>query len=177
MQVTIDSMSAALQALVDRSEITDLVARLGMCLDEGRFDDLRGLFVEDATVRTPGGTAVGRDALVAQAARNHRADVGIQHVTTNVLIEPDGDGDRAAVRANLVVRFTAPVGATAPPPSSALAPPVRFGLGEVYRFEVVRTAQGWRFASVETHPVWTAGSLDDAATRGPDGDADLPDAG
>jgi hypothetical protein len=28
----------------------------------------------------------------------------------------------------------------------------------VYRFEVVRTGSGWRFASIATEPVWASGS-------------------
>jgi SnoaL-like domain len=144
-----------LQQLLDRSEITDLVYRLGVCLDEGRFDEMRTLFVEEATARTPGGTAEGREALVAQARRNHRSDERIQHVTTNLLVAPDGD--RATVRANLVVHF-APSGD--PAGGAAPAPPARFVLGEVYRFDVVRTPQGWRFSRVETSPVWMSGSLD-----------------
>jgi hypothetical protein len=36
---------------------------------------------------------------------------------------------------------------------------VRFTLGEIYRFDAVRTPDGWRFEGVETEPVWTAGTL------------------
>ena len=141
-----------MDTLVDRYEITDLVHRLGAALDEGRFDDLGALVVDDATARTPGGTAVGRDALVAQAGRNHDPAEGIQHVITDVLV--DLEGERASVRANLVVHFAPAAPATGPIP----APPVQFTLGEVYRFEVVRTAAGWRFASIATEPVWMSGS-------------------
>jgi hypothetical protein len=45
-------------------------------------------------------------------------------------------------------------------PEPVLAPPVQFSLGEVYRFEVVRTAEGWRFSRVETVPLWMSGSRD-----------------
>lgn len=159
-QATVD---VNLQQLVDRTEITDLVYRLGVSLDEGRFDEMRSLFVEEATARTPGGTAQGREALIAQASRNHRPDERIQHVTTNLLVELDGD--RAKVRANLVVQFAPPADAGEP----ALAPSVQFTLGEVYHFEVVRTSQGWRFSRVETSPVWMSGSRDRAPSRaGPD---------
>ena len=88
----------------DRMVITDLVYRLGVCLDEGRFDDLHDLAIEGAAVRTPGGESVGREAFVAQARRNHPADQAFHHVTTNVLI--DLDGDQAKVRANLLVHIT-----------------------------------------------------------------------
>ena len=151
MSTTIDG---TLQELADRSEITDLVNRLGMALDEGRSDDLRSLLAEDATVRTPGGTAEGREAVIAQASRNHPPEQPIQHAITNVLV--DVDGSRARARANLVVYFGPLAGASDPavPP----APPVEYTTGEVYHYDLVRTAEGWRFSRIETTPVWRSGT-------------------
>jgi 3-phenylpropionate/cinnamic acid dioxygenase small subunit len=134
--------------LTDRHEITNLVYRLGAVLDDRRFDEMRSLLVDEATVRTPGGTAEGREALIAQAHRNHQPDEPTQHVITNPLVELDGD--RAKVRANLVVNFATP----ARRDESLPAPPRKYTLGETYHFEVVRTPEGWRFASVESRPVW-----------------------
>lgn len=139
-----------LQQLAERNEITDLVYRLGEYLEAHRVDDMRSLLVEDATVRTPGGAAEGREAVVAQARRNHRSDEPTQHLITNVLV--DLDGDRAEVRANLVVNFAAPPSAD----QSLPAPPRKYTLGETYHFAVVRTTQGWRFSRIETTPVWIA---------------------
>jgi hypothetical protein len=134
--------------LTDRNEIADLVYRLGAFLDARRFDEMRSLVVEEATVRTPGGTAEGREALIAQARRNHQPDEPTQHVITNPIIELDGD--RAKVRANLVVNFAAPAGREESLPAS----PRKYSLGETYQFDVVRTSEGWRFSSVESKPVW-----------------------
>jgi len=145
MDVTTD---AAVRTLVDRAEIADLVAHLGVVLDEGRFDDMADLLVEEVTARTPGGRAEGRTAVIAQARKNHRSDFAIQHVISDVVVV-DVDGDRADVRANLVVSFAEVV--------PVVAPPVTYALGEVYRFVVVRTVQGWRLAEVETVPVWMSG--------------------
>ena len=133
--------------------------RLGVCLDEGRFDEMPALFVENASADTPGGAAQGRDAVVAQAERNHRPVDRVQHVITNVLV--DLQGDTATVRANLVVHFaSAPSdGDAAPAAAAAPAPPVRFTLGEIYHFDVVRTAEGFRFSHVETVPRWMSGSF------------------
>jgi 3-phenylpropionate/cinnamic acid dioxygenase small subunit len=148
------------QLLVDRTEILDLIFRLGAALDDGRFDEMRSLFVDDATARTPGGSATGREAMISQASRNHRADQHVQHVITNPLIEIDGD--RADVRANLVVHFASAVASEGAAPEGTLAPPVQFILGEVYRFDALRTERGWRLASVETIPVWMSGSRESA---------------
>jgi SnoaL-like domain len=134
--------------LTDRNEITNLVYRLGAFLDDRRFDDMRTLLVEEATVRTPGGMAEGREAVIAQARRNHQRDEPTQHLITNPLV--DLDGDRATVHANLVVNFAT----LASRDESLPAPPRKYTLGETYHFEVVRTSEGWRFSSVETKPVW-----------------------
>ena len=129
--------------LADRQHIVDLVTSVGRCLDERDFDGLRELFPDEATVATPGGTVRGHDALVAQARRGHSRDKGIQHVITNHLV--DIDGDRASVRANLLVAFAA----------SGPEDPQPFLLGEVYRFELRRTAAGWRITSLSSTPVWS----------------------
>jgi SnoaL-like domain len=109
---------------------------------------MRSLPVEVATVRTPGGAAEGRDAVIAQARRNHQPDEPTQHVITDPIVELDGD--RAKVRANLVVNFAAP----AHRDESLPAPPRKYTLGETYHFDAVRTPEGWRLSSVETKPVW-----------------------
>lgn len=135
--------------LIDRSEITALVDQLGRALDEGRFDDFTAIYTPDATARTPGGRAEGRDALIAQASRNHTADKRVQHFISNVMVELRGD--TAEVRANLFVTFTSA------DPQQGIAPAPQFTLGEIYRFDAIRTAEGWRLSRVETTPLWSTG--------------------
>lgn len=125
-----------MQELADRAEIADLVSRLGLWLDEQRFDGARSILTEDITVETPGGSARGLERVAEQARRNH--EVPTQHFIANVLV--DLDGDRATVGANLMVRFV-------PSPT----------LGERYRFEAVRTPDGWRLSSIQVRPVWKDG--------------------
>lgn len=129
--------------LLDRQHIVDVVTSVGRCLDERDFEALRDLFTDDATIATPGGTVSGHEALVAQARRGHSRDKGIQHVITNHLV--DIDGDRASVRANLLVAFAA----------SGPDDPQPFLLGEVYRLELRRSADGWRISSLSSTPVWS----------------------
>jgi SnoaL-like protein len=137
-------MTDLLQDLTDRQAITDLVSRLGLWLDEKRFSDTESLFTEDVTVATPGGQARGVGLVAEQARRNHDYE-GIQHVITNVLI--DLDGDRAEVRANLIATLV----------PSAAEPAAHATLGERYRFEAVRSGDGWRLARIEVEPIWKAG--------------------
>jgi len=138
-----------LQELIDRSEITELVSRLGVWLDEKRFDETGSILTEDATAKTPGGSVAGVDQVAEQARRNHV--VPTQHVITNVVI--DLDGDRAAVGANLIATFV-----HGPDLSGPL-----FQRGERYTCESVRTADGWRLSRVESKPIWTIGSRDPEA--------------
>jgi 3-phenylpropionate/cinnamic acid dioxygenase small subunit len=127
----------------DWHELERLVFRLGRCLDERDFEGLRDLFTEDAEVHTPGGVSRGHDALVEQARARHTTPRGVQHLTTNVLV--DQDGDTANVRANILVAFAADGAADSAP----------FLLGEVFRFTARRTAAGWRMTSMSGRPVWT----------------------
>jgi SnoaL-like domain len=129
--------STLIHDLTDRREIADLVSRLGLWLDEGRFDEAPSILTDDVTVNTPGGQAEGIERVIAQARRNHQYE-GLQHVISNVLI--DLDGDQAAIRANLVATFVG--GETLEQH------------GERYRFEAVRTPDGWRLSRVEVRPVW-----------------------
>jgi 3-phenylpropionate/cinnamic acid dioxygenase small subunit len=137
---------ATTQQVLDRLEIVDLVSRLGAWLDDKRWDDASTILTEDATAKTLGGAVRGRDALVEQARRNHPGDTGTQHVITNCVV--DLDGDRAEIRANLIVSFFS---------AAEIAQPLR-QIGERYRFEAVRTDEGWRLAGVQALPMWLEGA-------------------
>lgn len=123
----------ALQELLDRHAITDLVSRLGLWLDgDTTLDQARAILDEAVSVATPGGTAQGIERVVLQARRNH--DVPTQHVITNVLV--DLDGDRAMAGANLIVNF----------PDATQ--------GERYAFAAARADRGWRLTRIEVTPIW-----------------------
>jgi hypothetical protein len=150
--------ATGVQELLDRADIADLVHRLGMCLDEARFDELGSLLAEDATLRSPGGGVQGIEAIVAQAALVHSAEDRILHAITDLLI--DVAGETATVRANLQVSFATPLDIDPP----GQPPMVRSIQGQVYRFDLVRLDVGWRFSRIETIPVWMSGHLDRTPT-------------
>ena len=165
-ETRVGGVPRAVAELVERDEITRLVYRLAAYLDEGRFDDMRNLFVDDVVASTPGGVAEGIDAVIAQASRNHSPDHGIQHLVANVLV--DLEGDRATVRANLAVTFARHVA----------EPDAPSALGEVYRFVARQTRSGWRLARVESHPVWASNAtlvpVDDLRQRPRAASQDVP---
>ena len=126
--------------LRDRTDTTDLVYRLQTAMDDHGFDDLVASFTGDATATTPGGTARGREAVIAQATRNHADYAHLQHLITNGLI--DQDDDRAAVRANLVATFV----------RDGSLP--ELAIGALLRLQAQRIREGWQLANLEISPLW-----------------------
>ncbi|HEY8372238.1 MAG TPA: nuclear transport factor 2 family protein [Pseudonocardiaceae bacterium] len=122
----------------DHQELTNLVARLRLMLDEKRFEQARSVFTEDASVRTAGGEARGIDALVTQARRTHRADTSIQSFVANPLVTVAGD--TATIAANLLLVFA--------------RPDERRLIGERYHLTAARTPEGWRISHVESELLW-----------------------
>jgi hypothetical protein len=129
-----------LQGLTDRAALTDLVSRLGLWLDGRAGGDPEDLFTSGVTATTPGGTVSGRDAIVAQAQKNH--DMPTHHLIGNVLATVDGDS--ATITANITGHFVRAEG-TVPGPTE---------LGGRYALGAARTAAGWRLTSVMVEPVW-----------------------
>jgi len=129
------------QELADRAELTNLVAKQGYWLDEQRFDEIGSVFAENASAHTPGGQALGLEAMAAQARRNHERFEHTQHVTTNIQI--DLDGDHAVVRANQVATYVEHV------------PHPAYTSGTRVRYDAVRTPDGWRFSRFEINPLWS----------------------
>ena len=130
---------ATLEQLRDRAAITDLVTGLARWLDEQRWDDAADFFTSDLTIDTPGGTAEGRDACVAQASRHAARS---QHLITNLSIELDGDAARVEAGAFGAVADRDGVEGTL-----ELS-------GGTYHFGLRRTADGWRIASLVARPIW-----------------------
>ena len=126
--------------------IHQLLARYGWAIDSSDWDALAELFIADATIDYRSSTGrierAGRDAIVdwfrSVAGHNPAA-----HHVTNIVVDADADrDDRVAVRS----KFFAPY-------PRAVHEPKRLYGGD-YRDVVVRTPNGWRFASKECIPQW-----------------------
>jgi ketosteroid isomerase-like protein len=59
-----EDINKRLQALEDRAEITQLVARYGPAVDDHAYDDLAALYTHDAIFDSVGGRIQGRDAVI-----------------------------------------------------------------------------------------------------------------
>jgi SnoaL-like domain len=136
-----------LQQLTDRADLVDLTARLAQWLDGQRFDEAPTLFEPDVAVRTPGGSAEGIEAVVAQARRNHEG-AQTHHSLTNVL--PAVDGDQATIDANVLLAFVHPDG-------------MLESIGGRYRLGAVRTGAGWRLNHIQVDQVWGGAGVARAA--------------
>lgn len=136
---------ARLQELADHRELTDLVSRLYSVLDEERFGDLAGIYTADAVLVFPSATMEGLEAIERVARRRADAYESMQHLTTDVLIELEGD--RAVLRTNHVAFHV----------HRDTAAGERFDAGVVHRFDAVRTPAGWRLSRADGRVVWTSG--------------------
>jgi SnoaL-like domain len=147
--------------LVDRAEISDLIDRFSRDLDdytiEGRPFDVtwvRSYFTDDASVDYPVGSATGAESISALIdGRGMAPFQRTQHVTTNYLV--DLDGDRASVRFNLIATH---VHADDVRQRLGEGPGAHFTVGDYYEGEIVRTTAGWRFRRQALHVTWSEGT-------------------
>jgi SnoaL-like domain len=166
-------LTEQIRELSDRQAIADLITRLGRMLDDKSFEETESILADEVTVQTPGGRARGRDAVVAQARRNHT--VRTQHVITNILIELEQDYARAS--ANLVATFAPGEPESQLTINGAEQAAQCLTLGSRYHFEAARGASGWRLTSIEVAPVWSSGGRPPGSGgRVAQTDAAVPDA-
>lgn len=127
--------------LADRIEIADLFSRFARLLDEKRWDDAGTVFTDDVTGHSPrSGEIRGLAELVAFMRQAEVEGERTQHLTTDLLV--DVDGDRAAAAANSLVFFY----------RAGQAPHVTSGLR--LAGTAVRTPAGWRLSETRTMLAW-----------------------
>jgi len=141
------STETLIRELADRAELADLVARHSLWIDEGRWDETDRIFTEDVAVKSPRGEARGIEALLALVQRGHDTFARTLHAKSNLVI--DLEGDTAAVRAHDLAVFVVDDASVA----------VAAG---VAHYGARRTADGWRFSSLEIAPVALTANLERA---------------
>jgi ketosteroid isomerase-like protein len=125
----------------DRQAVTDLVTRLYALLDEGRYDELGSVYAEDVELRFPSSDMRGLDQVTAMARRRGERYDRVQHISTDLLV--DVDGDAARVRTNHWAVHVHAAG--------------RFEAGLVHHFDAARTPDGWRLTRGRADVIWRAG--------------------
>jgi SnoaL-like protein len=139
----------------DRAEITDLIDRYLLSLDDRDFDEARArsVFTDDCEVEYPVGGRQGIAEIVDITRQGVEQFDRTQHVGSNYVIDLHGD-DRATLRCNAIMTHVHRVPAGRPP---GAGPDPLFTVGGRIKGDLVRTIDGWRFQHVAIHVIWTAG--------------------
>jgi 3-phenylpropionate/cinnamic acid dioxygenase small subunit len=129
-------LEAAVQRLIDKDEIIDLVHRYSYCVDHRLYDDVVALFTEDCVVDFGPGTAHtvrSKSRLRQLFGRPDGGFVATSHHNANVLVTFE-DIDHASVRTSVYAWHERTDGGT----------PRVWGY---YHDAVVRLPEGWRIAA------------------------------
>ena len=150
-------MSEALQQLIDRIEIGDVLARYSTALDSRDWDLLGEVFLPDAVCDYGSlGNPRGLDQIVT-LVRGTIGDLdATQHLVGNVVV--DVRGDEATADCYLIsqhIRRDTPGGD-------------HYFLGGRYSDRLVRTRDGWRIAHRTLHRMWTTGNREVVRRPGAD---------
>jgi uncharacterized protein (TIGR02246 family) len=123
-------MSDALERVLDHLAIRELTARYNRAFDDVDSEAWADTFTPDGVMEYGGGAPIsGRDALVEMS---RKTGYGFVHITTDPIIEIDGD--RATQSCTLIVASR-----------SEARDQVAIGMTGRYEDELVRTQDGWRF--------------------------------
>lgn len=142
--------------LVDRAAITDIVTRMGWCLDRRDWDGLKALFTEQVyTDYTDLWGGEPQEATVDELLATDRQGSwrrtmdgleATQHLITSVLVDIDGDNASATANVIGVHRLVNPHGSPL------------WTVGGTYDFQLVRTAEGWRIRAITQRITWVEGN-------------------
>lgn len=142
------------EELSDRMEIVDVCTRLHWYVDHREWDHLDGVLAERVSFPTPAESEV--DGFEASAYIRTREDIKAAYpvllaglVTQHLIAghQVDLDGDQGVCRAHSINIHVPEDG----PPNTIVAH------GNEYRFELERTAEGWRICGRRTWIRWRSG--------------------
>jgi 3-phenylpropionate/cinnamic acid dioxygenase small subunit len=131
-----------LQQLVDRAEISDLLAAYSTAIDTQDWAGLAAVFTPDAECDYGTlGNPHGPDEIAGLVSRTLTGLDATQHLVGNVVVHVDGD--RATAECYLIAQH--------------VRGDRHYLLGGRYSDRVVRTPQGWRIAHRTLHRGWATG--------------------
>lgn len=144
------------QELLDRAAISDVVTRMGWCLDRRDWDGLKRLFTErvhtDYTALWGGEPQEATvDELLATDRQGswRRTMDGLeatQHLITNILVDVDGNEADATANVVGVHRLVNPHGSPL------------WTVGGTYEFRLVRNGNTWLIQRITQHITWVEGN-------------------
>jgi 3-phenylpropionate/cinnamic acid dioxygenase small subunit len=136
-----------LHYLLDELAVRNLVARYARAVDERQLGATTDLYTSDCLFEFPSVSlrVNERHILKERGLRGLEPFDRTQHLTTNVLV--DVDGDSATARADLFAMHI----------HDEKDPATHFDLGGVYDFRAVRQPEGWRISRIKLTTIWTGG--------------------
>ncbi len=138
--------ATSLEQLLDEAEIKQLILTFGESLDRRDWEAYANTFTEDGVFEIMGQRRTGRAAIAAGPARDLTVFARTQHFSSNHRVQLAGDTATASHYLYAVHVL------------DAERPDEHADVGGQYRCQCVRTAEGWRFRSVELEIWWTGGS-------------------
>ncbi len=137
------------QTLIDKQLIRELQNSYSYAMDSGRYDNLDRMFLPDAVYDFGPAGSASTLAQIKQTIRNALEPLTVaQHVNGNPWAEIDGDAATAGCYLRVHMH------------RAGLAGGEHFEMGGRYDDELVRTADGWRFAKRTITILWTEGNPD-----------------
>ncbi|MER6674578.1 nuclear transport factor 2 family protein [Streptomyces sp. NPDC000983] len=136
---------------MDRSDIIDTCTRMAWYADLRDWDRLAAVFADKVTLdytSLNGGEPVTLEPgqIAAAWREGFSRYTATQHLLTNHLVTVDGDGAVCTAAFHATHHGSSDLGATL------------WTLGGTYRFDLVRTAGGWRIAGLVMTAVWGDGN-------------------
>ena len=144
-----------LRAIEDRLAIYNLIASHPPSADTGAHDFIRAIYAEDGVIDLGGGkSASGNEAAAAMVTTpGHQAAIrgGLAHFAS--LPRIDIDGDEAIVTSYLQILTPHPTAEPVEVPDHGISPGYRIHRVGANRWELVRTAQGWKIKRRTLRPL------------------------
>jgi SnoaL-like domain len=139
--------NSALQVLIDRQAITDLLYRYSDIVTRAAWDEDEALFVDDAVIEI----AAPFDARIegAEAIRAWRASTGSFEVLFHITFAPSIrhlTSDRAQVTSQSLEMVRGPAAAESEPLNSAFR--------SIYYDDIVKRDAAWQFARRRCRPIY-----------------------
>jgi len=130
----------------DRDDIIDVAIRYTWALDSKNIDDLRNVFLPDATAMLRGVECAGADAIIARIGGAVLRLDATQHLVSNHQVHVEGDAatHRCQLQSQHVMRGT--------------EGGENYIVGGYYEDRLVRTPDGWRIAHRLMQQTWTEGN-------------------